>query len=111
MAHRLIHLDEPFRRRPKWADWFADQGLDFEDTGAGLRLNDYALVLQAAIAGEGVAFGWSHLVRDLLDRGVLTRMTDAAFRSSEDMYVVWSDTAPLDENAALMRDWMLSQAA
>lgn len=54
---RLITLEEPHRYRPEWKDFFAAFGERYTDDGTGLRLNDYALVLQAALAGEGVVFG------------------------------------------------------
>ena len=34
----------------------------------GLILNDYALVLQAAIAGEGIAFGWQNITDRLVEQ-------------------------------------------
>jgi len=43
--HQFIHLEEPYRPRPKWRDWFQSFGLEFIDNGEGLRLNDYALVI------------------------------------------------------------------
>jgi len=63
---RLIHLEEPIRKRPTWSQWFRHKDIDFSDTTGGLRLNDYVLVLQAALSGEGFAFGWHHIVKDLL---------------------------------------------
>ena len=53
----LIHLEEPVRERPGWADYFSYWKVPYSEPKTGLRLNDYALVLQAAIAGEGFAFG------------------------------------------------------
>ncbi len=55
--HQFVHLEEPFRPRPQWRDWFQAFKLDYVDRGEGLRLNDYALVIQAAMAGEGIALG------------------------------------------------------
>ncbi|MGI9351984.1 MAG: LysR substrate-binding domain-containing protein, partial [Rhizobiaceae bacterium] len=42
----LLHLDEPYRMRPTWTDWFAKQGIEYRETGGGLRFTEYALVLQ-----------------------------------------------------------------
>ena len=52
MNERLIHLEEPIRERPTWSDWFAHHDIPNRDIHAGLRLNDYALVLQAAVSGR-----------------------------------------------------------
>jgi len=55
LHQRLIHLEEPIRQRPSWAQWFNAFGITEQPPRGGLRLNDYALVLQAAMAGEGFA--------------------------------------------------------
>ena len=69
LHQRLIHLEEPIRERPTWKQWFAHFNINNSEPTAGLRLNDYALVLQAALAGEGFAFGWEHLTEPLVSQG------------------------------------------
>ena len=71
MHERLIHLEEPVRERPTWSQWFSHHGIEGREFVSGMRLNDYALVLQAAISGEGFAFGWEHVVRKLIDSKLL----------------------------------------
>lgn len=107
----LIHLEEPFRDRPGWADWFAANRHPWRDTGAGLRLNDYALVLHSALEGQGMALGWRHLVADSLARGRLVRPLGAKLVTSYGFYVVWPNWAPLSAPATCVRDWLLGQAA
>ncbi len=111
LAHRLIHLEEPFRPRATWADWFAQAGVSYRDEGEGLRLNDYALVIQAAIAGQGIAFGWRHIVERLIAQGVLTKALETSFRSDHRFHVVWAEAAPLSPEATRVRDWLVSQAS
>lgn len=108
LAQPLIHLEEPVRERPTWAQWFAHHGGAGADLSTGLRLNDYALVLQAAVAGEGFAFGWNHVVRNLLQRGLLTAREDWAWRTGKGFYVVWSRNRVLSQEAKQVRDWMIS---
>lgn len=51
--------------------------------------------IQAAVDGQGIALGWSHLVYDLLAAGLLVRPTDAAYRSGDAVYIVMpSNAAP-----------------
>ena len=71
LHQRLIHLEEPIRERPSWQQWFAAFGITETPPPSGLRLNDYALVLQAAMAGEGFSFGWHPLVDPLVQQGML----------------------------------------
>ncbi len=110
LSHSLIHLEEPFRPRATWADWFAQNGVDYKDAGEGLRLNDYALVIQTAIAGEGIAFGWRHVVELLIEQGVLVKVLGASYRSDNRFFVVWPETIALSPEATRVRDWLASQA-
>ncbi len=106
----LIHLEEPYRPRPTWADWFRAQGVGYRDGGEGLRLNDYALVIQAAIAGEGIALGWRHIVAGLIEQRLLVKAFDASYAEGEDFYVLWSNAQPLSPQAQRVLDWLRSQA-
>jgi len=108
--HTLVHLEEPFRKRPQWTDWFHAMGYPYRDTGDGLRLNDYALVIQAAIAGEGIAMGWKHIVERMLFQGILTRAYHDHWRSEVKVCLIWSSRVELSEQAATVRDWMIGYA-
>ena len=108
LHERLIHLEEPIRVRPTWSQWFAHHGIRNRELVSGLRLNDYALVLQAAVSGEGFAFGWEHIVRNLLDNGLLVARKEWAWRTGNGIYLVWSRTKPLSAHARLVRDWMIA---
>ena len=105
---RLIHLEEPIRVRPTWRQWFAHHGFAEVAPSAGLRLNDYAMVLQAAVSGEGFAFGWEHVVRNLVERGLLAGKAEWSWTTGNGIYLVWSTTRPLSRQAAQVRDWIIS---
>ena len=107
-AQKLIHLDEPFRPSPTWRDWFAAAGLDQADRGEGLRLNDYALVLQAVLEGQGVALGWQHLAGPLVERGLLVRPLPQSQVTGAGFYIVWPKGQTLSPQAATVRDWILA---
>ncbi len=104
----LIHLEEPVRDRPGWADYFAHWKVPFAEPRTGLRLNDYALVLQAAIAGEGFAFGWHHVTDHLIRQGLLVRRDAWAWETGQGFYLVWSASTPLSPQAEQVRDWLVS---
>ena len=107
MNEKLIHLEEPLRVRPSWSDWFAYHKVrDARFTG-GLRLNDYALVLQAAIAGDGIAFGWDHIVRQMVDTHMLDAKEDWAWRTGNGIFLIWPRTQKLSPQAAQVRDWIM----
>lgn len=105
---RLITLEEPHRYRPEWKDFFAGFDTNYKDDGTGLRLNDYALVLQAGLAGEGVVFGWQHITRQLVDAGLLVQIGDWRWNSDAGFYLVWSKNIELDQDAVTTRTWLMS---
>lgn len=107
LDHPLIHLEEPIRERPTWLQWFSHFGIEARPSTTGLRLNDYALVLQAAIAGEGFAFGWKHLTDPLVEKGVLHAKQDWQWTTGLGFYLVWSSSIPLTTSAERVRDWIL----
>ena len=109
-GQRLIHLEEPFRPRPTWGDWFTAMGGTYRDSGLGLRLNDYALVIQAAMAGEGIALGWRHIVEGLLEQALLVRIGPWAWQSTMGFYLIWSNRVELSAQAEVVRDWVIEAA-
>jgi DNA-binding transcriptional LysR family regulator len=105
----LVHLEEPHRYRPTWTDFFAHFGVTFHDRDEGLRLNDYALVLQAAMAGEGMVLGWEHICRLPIAQGLIERVGPWCWETGAGFYLVWSQGVALSKQAELTRDWILSK--
>ena len=108
LHQRLIHLEEPIRERPSWAQWFSQFGITEQPPHSGLRLNDYALVLQAAMAEEGFAFGWHHLVDPLVQKGLLAARPEWDWETGRGFYLVWSKSYTLIPKAEIVRDWILA---
>ncbi|RKF16259.1 LysR family transcriptional regulator [Roseovarius spongiae] len=106
----LIHLEEPVRDRPTWADFFRHWQAPYAEPHGGLRLNDYALVLQATMAGEGFALGWRHTTAFLVQQGLLAERADWAWETGAGFYLVWSNGAPLSAEALAARDWLIAHA-
>ncbi|MFD2204515.1 LysR substrate-binding domain-containing protein [Kiloniella antarctica] len=105
---RLLHLEEPYRDRPNWHNWFKAKNLEWKDNGDGLRLNDYALVIQAALAGGGIALGWWHLVDHLVHHGLLELLDEEPVHFGGDFWVLWPTHKPLSPQTQKVRDWLIS---
>ncbi|MBI1218604.1 MAG: LysR family transcriptional regulator [Rhodobacteraceae bacterium] len=54
-----------------WEEWFRAQGARWERGPSSLSTNKVALLIGAALAGEGVMLGWHHMVRQFLEDGRL----------------------------------------
>lgn len=103
----LIHLEEPIRERPLWSDFFRHWNVPYTEPKVGLRLNDYALVLQAAIAGEGFAFGWHHVTEHLIKQGLLIARSEWSWSTGAGFYLVWSSSEALTSQEQKVRDWLV----
>jgi DNA-binding transcriptional LysR family regulator len=110
-GQRLIHLDEPFRPAPDWSDWLQSAGLPRGAAPRGLVINDYALVLQAVMEGQGIALGWRHLTDHLLASGLLVQVTQHILRTGRDFFVVSPRAVPLSPAARAVRDWLAAEGS
>jgi DNA-binding transcriptional LysR family regulator len=110
-SHTLIHLEEPYRPAATWGEWFHSAGADGGRAPKGLRINDYVLVVQSAIEGQGIALGWHHLVDSMVKRGLLVRLTGHIMSTGKFFHVAWPLEANLSDAARRVRDWFATQAA
>lgn len=109
-SHQLIHLEEPFRAAATWSEWFRSAGVNGATSNRGLLINDYVLVIQAVMEGQGIALGWWHLTDPLVASGLLVRVGDHALKTGGSFHVVWPKNRPLSENTQKVRDWLARQA-
>ena len=106
---RLIHLEEPNRVACDWREWFASAGHEYRPQSRPLTINDYVLVIQAALAGEGVALGWHHLIERQVASGALVPVSPHVLETGSAFYVVWPRSRELSTPARQVRDWLLAQ--
>jgi DNA-binding transcriptional LysR family regulator len=106
---RLIHLEEPARVACDWKEWFESAGHEYRPQSRPLTINDYVLVIQAALAGEGVALGWQHLIQRQVASGALVPVSSHVFETGTDFYVVWPRSRELSPPARKVRDWLLAE--
>jgi DNA-binding transcriptional LysR family regulator len=107
---RLIYLEEPYRPAASWSEWFLSAGFEGAGASRGLLINDYVLVIQAAMEGQGVALGWRHLTENLIASGLLVRVSDHIMTTGKGFHVVWPKSRALSASAARVRDWLAAQA-
>lgn len=107
--HRLIHLEEPFRKATDWAAWFSSAGINAATANRGLSINDYVLVIQAVMEGQGIALGWDHLVQRMVASGLLVRLTGHSLTTEDAFYVIWPRSRMLGGHALSTRDWLLAE--
>ncbi|RWE34832.1 LysR family transcriptional regulator [Mesorhizobium sp.] len=70
-----------------WHDWFRQSGINVPQFSPVMVSNNYPLLLDAAVKGQGVVLGWSHLIRSLVDEGALRVLFDAPLRVDRGYYM------------------------
>ncbi|WP_341487450.1 LysR substrate-binding domain-containing protein [Pararhizobium sp. A13] len=70
-----------------WNDWFNTNGFAGRASSPALVSNNYAMLVEAAIAGQGVVLGWHHLVRQLVTEGKLISLSQKPLRIDRGYYV------------------------
>ncbi|MGM0694922.1 MAG: LysR substrate-binding domain-containing protein [Pseudomonadota bacterium] len=70
----LLHQDIRDPRWLNWAQWCGHAGLTLAPRDDLFAYHNYALLLNAALAHQGVALGWSILVQDYLASGQLVAL-------------------------------------
>ncbi|ODN71909.1 choline sulfate utilization transcriptional regulator [Methylobrevis pamukkalensis] len=103
---KLLHLDSgPAPRWYTWTTWLGAHHVTREPSSGDLGLNTYSLVVQAALAEQGVALGWVGLVDDLLDSGALVRVGPELVREDRGYWLVAD--APRGSDAGTLAAWLL----
>lgn len=67
---------QPVLQDVSWRDWYAAAGLPLPEENRLLRFEEELYVLQAAIAGHGIALASSVLAADLVSRGMLVPLRE-----------------------------------
>ena len=97
---------------PSWDTWLQAAGVTTIVTSRGLRINNSAAVLQAAIEGHGVALARSVMARDDLASGRLVRLfPEVKFTSTLAYYIVYRAERSSLPRLEAFRDWLMSEAS
>ena len=104
-GHVMLHLADPLldwemfwgaaRRRSPRALW--------------LEFTDYAVVLQGAMNGEGIALGWITVVARALGEGKLVPASTRRVRTGRDYHLFAPRAKPVRDVVLAIRDWMIAQ--
>lgn len=97
---------------PSWDAWLKKAGVAEVATTRGMRINNSATVLQAAIEGHGVALARSVMAHDDVAAGRLVRLfPKVEFTSALAYYVVYKPERSNLPRLAAFRDWLISEAS
>lgn len=106
----LLMLDDGQRQWMSWQAWLAHQGVHDANPRTFLTSNQYPILLQLAIEGQGIVLGWRHMIDGCLREGLLVRACEASASLGGGYYVIWPRDRMEPAAARAFRNWMVRQA-
>ncbi len=110
----LLHIDDVGRPNMTWPEWFSEAGEPAVPAKPRLHYNAYPTVIQEALAGNGIALGWQHLLSDMVERGLLVPVGPIVQRRHGGHHVCWRVGRADDRHRAILdflRSEILSSSA
>lgn len=109
----LIHDESPPDEggRPSWAEWFRLAGQADVEVSRGPRFSSKALVLEAALGGQGVALILRPLVETEVVAGRLVLPFEVSMPSRYAYHLVISEAISGRPEVRAFHSWMLAEAA
>jgi DNA-binding transcriptional LysR family regulator len=108
----LLEFDDARRPWLQWSDWLSVRGLAVTQARGVLRFNQYEQMIQACVAGQGLALGRLELIAPMLGDGRLVLLQRDAIPGPDSGYGCWllrADASPRAEVQQLA-DWILREA-
>lgn len=110
--HVLLHYDDsgsmPWLN---WQAWLAANGAGDVKPAGSVRFSLYDQVIQAAIAGEGVALGRMPLIDGVLARGALVAPFGKRYESPRGYYAIAAPHAVARPDVATFVAWLRAETA
>lgn len=95
----------------KWMDWdllFQLNGSQWTPSESVMEFDNYTLLAQAAISGQGIGLGWSPLLDDFIQSGVLIALPEFAVQSDHGYHIVVSKKRAPTAPVSAFIDWLKS---
>ena len=108
LQENLLHLSGIYRPGARWPNWFRVNGVSAPSEASGVVLNTYINMLQAAIAGQGVALAGNPLVDPYLEDGSLHKLEGYPEIERDFFYLI--DATRNRQDAEVFCDWIRDQA-
>jgi DNA-binding transcriptional LysR family regulator len=99
-AHLLRSPLEP------WRPWFEAAGLDWPEPREGVQFNDLGLLMEAAVAGQGVALARRTIARHWLVAGLLRPLFELAAASPHAYWLLYEQASLAREEVRTFIDWL-----
>ncbi len=103
----LIHEYEEDNSWLSWRQWLAHHRVDYAAPENAVYYDNYAMTLQAAMEGQGVALAWLQFTEPYLKTGQLVELRDLRVKTESGYYLVSRPQHPL---AQMIGQWFKDKA-
>jgi DNA-binding transcriptional LysR family regulator len=109
IQHTLLMLEDVPRQWMSWQEWLRAHDTPLENDVVTIRANSYPILVQMAVAGQGIVLGTKHLINNMTDRGLLVRATSESVINDGAHYVLLPSERSATHSAQVFHDWLLAQ--
>lgn len=110
-AATWLWLDDPQRDWIGWPQWFEYLGHAAAVPRHRVNINNYSMLIQSALAGQGIALAWSNLIGDHLETGLLVRPTDHILRTQAMFCLLERPSIGGSSLVKHFKEWVLRQVS
>lgn len=103
-VNTIVNLSEA---QPDWSRLFSNSQTG--GTVNSLIFSDYAIVVQAALLGQGVALGWLNVVAHWLRTQALVPARQELMVTGRQCYLLRARNKPDRPTVSLIRDWIITE--
>lgn len=89
-----------------WRPWFQAAGLDWPEPAHGVQFNDLGLLMEAAVAGQGIALGRRTIVQHWLASRLLVPVFDLAADSPHAYWMLYDPADLARGEVRTFVDWL-----
>lgn len=107
-SERLLGLRGDTGAWYNWETWFDAVGAPARAKLRTLDFDSYALMINAALAGQGICLCWAGLLDLFLQNGALQRLTDRSASSRRGYFVTFRQDEPDGSTVRRVSEWLAS---
>ena len=107
----LLNMEAKRRHWHDWTSWFEATGGQMPRKVRQLEFNSYSMVVNAALAGQGVCLCWSGLLDGFIEAGALMRLSDKSAMSQRGYYLAARDGLAARRDVRAVLAWLTQQGS
>jgi DNA-binding transcriptional LysR family regulator len=94
-----------------WPEWFDRLGYKARAPRHRVNINNYSMLIQSALTGQGVALAWSHLLGNHLETGNLVKPVDDVLQTDAQFCLLeHAGRGGNQQVVGRFREWLMQQA-